>query len=106
MNVAVGIALAALGQAVILWARAVLRRHGIYSRQHLAGVARPNSWATEGPYRLRHPIYYASLLMIAGVGIAALGWFGFVLALPALPYYQGKMALEDYIRGADECPPR
>lgn len=79
--------------------------------RHLAGVelkrvgldlltarylVQPPRIACEGVYRyMDHPAYAGSLLLMAGAGIACLGWGGAILALAAWPFYRVRSIEED-----------
>ena len=96
-----GLALILLSIVLRLYSLATLHRHGIDTLSKLAGSQMPDSWATTGPYsHLRHPVYLGILGTIAGVGLIAFGWPGAVLALPALPHLQQRMAQENALREA------
>jgi protein-S-isoprenylcysteine O-methyltransferase Ste14 len=93
-----------IGVVLRAWSQTVLRAHGIDTAEQLAGTSIPREWATHGPYRLlRHPLYTGHLLVIAGVGIAALGPGGIALALAALPHYQRRAVQESAARRHDEA---
>src|SRR4030095_11857418 len=97
-----GLVLVMMGTALRAWALYELERVGI-GRNALVGVSIPNEWTTRGPYTVvRHPVYWGSLLVIAGAGVVALGYGGAVLAFAAWPYYQERMRAEDELRAACE----
>lgn len=95
-----GAMLIGAGTLLRVTARFELSRVGI-GENELGATMIPRAWATQGPYRyLRHPLYWGHLVTIAGIGVLALGFSGIFLALPALPYYQGRMWAEDKLRKA------
>ena len=94
-------ALITLGLSLRAWAVMTLHRAGI-SESDFLRVVRPKEWVTHGPYRyFDHPAYWGSMLIVAGVGMVALGPGGFVLALPLWPLLKWRMAEEEALRGAD-----
>lgn len=97
-SLAAGIILVTLGAIVRTWALLELRAIGMKPED--AGVLiRPPRYTDGGPYGwIRHPAYLGSELMIAGVGVAALGWAGVVLVLPAIPFFQRSVYEEERIR--------
>jgi protein-S-isoprenylcysteine O-methyltransferase Ste14 len=90
----VGLLLVWIGFSMRTWALATLLREGI-SEEDIAVPKQPKQWTTKGPYRwMRHPAYWGSLCVLSGAGIGFLGWGGFVLALPAWPFFAARMAEE------------
>lgn len=61
-------------------------------------LTEPRRYLTDGVFRLRHPAYIGHLVMIAGLGIACLGWGGVICALPAFPFYADRLLYEEDIR--------
>jgi protein-S-isoprenylcysteine O-methyltransferase Ste14 len=93
-----GAMLIAVGTLLRVTARFELARVGINDAE-LGATILPKRWATDGPYRfLRHPLYVGHLVTIAGIGVLALGYAGVFLALPALPFYQLRIAQENKLR--------
>jgi protein-S-isoprenylcysteine O-methyltransferase Ste14 len=85
------------------WALLHLGAAGIDSYLKLAITAPPNRYCTEGPYRwMRHPAYAGSLILIAGCGMLALGWGGFVIFLGAWPHFTRRVVLEENQRALHE----
>lgn len=94
---AIGYVLFCAGLGLRLWSIYTLRGVGV-SGTSFDLVKLPPRIASGGPYRLcRHPAYLGSLAMIAGVGMAALGAPGAVLAVPAWPFYWDRMVRENEI---------
>ena len=92
MSSAVGIALLLGGLLLRWWGVAYLKDAGV---RNLAGTRTPAGWAIDGPYAwMDHPLYIGSGMMIAGVGMAALGWGGVALVMPAIPYFVERAMLE------------
>ena len=98
MTLWLGLALAWVGLGLRLWALRVLLRAGLSEHQILS-PARPATYTDKGPYLfLDHPAYWGSLIFLAGVGVACLGPLGFVLFLPAWPFFKSRMVEEDRLR--------
>lgn len=97
-NALAGFLIALGGLVLRYWAFDHLTRAGL-DRAHVEQVLPPPSWAKGGPYRLaNHPAYWGSLAMLAGIGIAALGWAGWVLCLPVVPFLYERAMREDRMR--------
>ena len=80
------------GILVRLWAARTFQRQGFTDWERI-GV--PKVIVEDGPYRwLRHPMYLGTILMMAGAGIAALGWGGAVLAYAVVPVLRWRVVLE------------
>jgi len=78
---AAGVAVLWLGLAVRAWAIATLGR----AFRTTVEVDPDQVLVTSGPYRwIRHPSYTGLLMLVAGYGLAAGSWLGFVVCL-ALP---------------------
>lgn len=89
------LALVGAGLGLRLWSWRTLRACGMSFEQFMRGGPPPIPRTREGPYRwLAHPAYVGSSLLIAGVGMLALGPGGFVLALPSVPVYVWRVQLE------------
>lgn len=96
-----GLAMILAGQGLRLWAVRELRRVGVVGWEFLfPGSYNPGGpWLTRGPFRLRHPCYIGSLLIIGGVGVCALGLGGLALVVPALPFFEDRVWREERLRG-------
>lgn len=100
MGLLFSLGLLGLGLGLRLWALRSLQGAGMTSQQILS-IERPARFIETGPYRfLQHPAYVGSLLVIAGGGGLALGPAGFVLALPAWPFFASRIHEENRLR----CP--
>ncbi len=93
-----GLILFAIGAWLRIWALRRLRRAGL-TEDDIAFVRRPPIYVTGGPYSyVRHPCYIGALLCFAGLGMVGLGWAGFLLALPAVPFYEWRIRQEAWLR--------
>lgn len=94
-----GFALLAAGLLLRLWAVRALLRAGL-TQHDILEIRAPEAYTTAGPYRwLDHPAYAGSLLIIAGVGVLALGPPGAVLALASWPFFAARIHAENRLRG-------
>ena len=104
-----GVVLLLFGFGVRYWALQHLARAGV-TELDLHWAAPQRSYAEGGPYRvLRNPMYWGTIFMLAGAGMAALGGPGVVLFLPAVPYLANRGRMERQIReeldrGVRLCP--
>ena len=95
-----GAALVVAGYAIRFWGIAHLKRAGL---TNLVGTRIPREYATGGPYRFsKHPLYWGGAAAMAGVGLIAFGWPGFVLAYPAMPYFVERGMYESELRSLKE----
>ena len=100
LSTVVGLAMIALGYGLRFWGIAHLKRAGL---TNLVGTRVPERYATSGPYRfVRHPLYWGGAAAMAGVGLVAFGWPGFVLAYPAMPYFVERAMYESEMRAMRE----
>ena len=97
----VGLAMFIGGYALRFWGIAHLKRSGL---TNLVGTRVPQSgYSSSGPYRfVRHPLYWGGAASMAGVGMIAFGWAGFVLAYPAMPYFVERAMFESETRAKVE----
>lgn len=95
MEVGVGVLAMILGMTLRALAGLELHRVGFNLREAQL-VRRPPRIAQEGIYQyLRHPAYTGSLIFIAGVGIACLGWGGASISVAAWPLFRSRMLEEE-----------
>ena len=93
-----GMVLVVLGYGLRVWGAQHLRQSGIAD---LAGTRIPPDgiYCTTGPYKyLKHPLYWGSLMVIAGIGVCVFGMSGLVLAIPAVPSFVERGFLETEAR--------
>ena len=97
----VGLAMIVGGYAIRFWGISHLKSAGL---TNLVGTRVPKNWySVTGPYRFcRHPLYWGGAAAMAGVGMIAFGWSGFVLAVPAVPYFVERGKYESEMRGMHE----
>jgi len=94
-----GLYLVCLGATLRFFAHRALRASGLTDDQFFHG-APVGRYTREWPYSwMAHPCYVGSLLMLAGIGIIALGWSGAVLIVPAWPFYEERIRWERRMRG-------
>jgi protein-S-isoprenylcysteine O-methyltransferase Ste14 len=93
---AIGVLMVLAGYALRVWAMNRLAAVGIKGEQFYL-PSYPERWLWRGPFRLRHPCYIGSLMMIAGLGICVFGWPGVVLAVPAVPFFEERIRYEQAI---------
>jgi len=93
-----GMFLIVIGYGLRAWGMQHLKTSGIAD---LSGIRIPKDgvYCTTGPYKyLKHPLYWGSLLVIAGIGVLVFGMSGLVLAIPAVPYFVERGFLETEAR--------
>lgn len=91
-----GCALFVLGMALRWWGYHELCKVGI---TNLSGLRIPRVFTDRGPYQFtHHPLYLGSLFILSGVGMMALGWGGFIVAVAAVPYFAERAVLENELR--------
>jgi len=98
MTLWIGLALIWLGLSLRWWALRELLVAGV-SEESIWVPERQKLYVETGPYRfLNHPAYVGSLMSISGFGMAALGWGGMVLSLPAWPFFAMRIHQENSLR--------
>ena len=86
------------GVLLRVWAISELKAVGVTMEQFFI-PARPERYTDRGPYRLmKHPAYVGTFLFLSGAGLAALGWGGVTLALPAWPFFALRIYQENQCR--------
>jgi len=94
----IGLALVWLGIGLRWWAIRELLLAGIHE-EDIWVPERQKVYTNRGPYQfLSHPAYVGSLAVLAGAGIACLGWGGAVLALPSWPFFALRIHEENQLR--------
>ena len=98
----IGIALAALGEGIRLWANGYVGHVKVNWTQKWRGDAKVGTLITAGPYaHIRHPLYFGSLLLAAGVLVIvgrlwlALAALGLLLSVYRRKIVQEEMVLRD-----------
>lgn len=94
-----GLLLVAVGLALRSWSMATLYKVGIGTLE-FSDIIKPLSYTYKGPYRfMRHPAYLGSMMVLAGLGVLALGLQGAVIAVAAWPFYASRIYAENQLRG-------
>jgi len=98
VTVPFGLSLLLMGLGLRLWSLRTLLQEGV-SEESIWMPEKQKTYTDRGPYRfLSHPAYVGSMLAISGAGVAALGWCGAVLALPAWPFFALRIHQENKLR--------
>jgi protein-S-isoprenylcysteine O-methyltransferase Ste14 len=92
-----GLVLAIIGEAIRLWSNGYIGHNKVNRTQKNTGQAPIGRLITAGPYAyVRHPLYLGTLLILAGICVAAANIIFAIIVLGLFVYvYQRKMSEEE-----------